>query len=76
MPKLKIAAFLLKKKLGLRSLMEVIPLDASLVKGSHGRSDVPSADQALCLGASHPITRAEDIFEEMQSHFKDTNPRA
>jgi hypothetical protein len=47
----------------------VIPLDASLVKGSHGRSDVPSADQALCLGARHPITRAEDVFEEMQSHF-------
>jgi predicted AlkP superfamily pyrophosphatase or phosphodiesterase len=73
MPKLKIAAFLLKKKLGLRALMEVIPLDASLVKGSHGRSDVPSADQALCLGAHHPITRAEDVFEEMQSHFKNTN---
>jgi hypothetical protein len=69
MPKLKIAAFLLKKKLGLRALMEVIPLDASLVKGSHGRSDVPSDDQALCLGARHPITRAEDVFGEMRSHF-------
>ncbi|WP_437757285.1 alkaline phosphatase family protein [Sorangium sp. So ce1389] len=28
---------LLKKKLGFRYLMDVIPLDASLVKGSHGR---------------------------------------
>ena len=35
-PKLKIAARLLKKKLGFRMLMDVIPLDASLVKGSHG----------------------------------------
>jgi hypothetical protein len=37
MPVLKIAAFLLKKKLGFRGLLNVIPLDASLVKGSHGR---------------------------------------
>lgn len=41
LPKLKIAATLLRKKLGFRTLMEVIPLDASLVKGSHGR--VPDA---------------------------------
>jgi predicted AlkP superfamily pyrophosphatase or phosphodiesterase len=37
LPKLKIAATLLRKKLGFRTLMNVIPLDASLVKGSHGR---------------------------------------
>jgi predicted AlkP superfamily pyrophosphatase or phosphodiesterase len=35
-PKLKIAQRLLKKKLGFRMLMDVIPLDATLVKGSHG----------------------------------------
>ncbi|WP_330961172.1 alkaline phosphatase family protein [Photobacterium sp. 53610] len=35
--KLKIAARLLQKKLGQRMLMDVIPLDTSLVKGSHGR---------------------------------------
>ncbi|MFQ5929785.1 MAG: hypothetical protein ACE5MK_08795 [Acidobacteriota bacterium] len=28
---------MLKKRLGLRYLLDVIPLDASLVKGSHGR---------------------------------------
>lgn len=32
----KLAATLLKKKLGFRTLMEFTPLDASLVKGSHG----------------------------------------
>ena len=37
-PKLKIARTLLQKKLGFRYLMDVIPLDASLVKGSHGRA--------------------------------------
>ena len=36
LPAAKIAAFLLKKKLGFRALLDVIPLDASLVKGSHG----------------------------------------
>jgi len=34
--KLKIAGKLLKKKLGFRYLMDVIPTDASLVRGSHG----------------------------------------
>ncbi|EKB48229.1 hypothetical protein B879_03185 [Cecembia lonarensis LW9] len=33
----KIGMKLLKKKLGFRYLMDVISLDASLVKGSHGR---------------------------------------
>jgi predicted AlkP superfamily pyrophosphatase or phosphodiesterase len=36
-PKLKIGWRLLKKALGFRYLMDVIPLDATLVKGSHGR---------------------------------------
>ena len=36
-PKLQIAATLLKKRLGFRYLLNVIPLDASLVRGSHGR---------------------------------------
>jgi predicted AlkP superfamily pyrophosphatase or phosphodiesterase len=34
---LKIGWILLKKRLGFRYLMDVIPLDPSLVKGSHGR---------------------------------------
>lgn len=39
-PKLRIAGKLLRKKLGFRTLMDVIPLDASLVRGSHGRTDL------------------------------------
>lgn len=68
-PKLKIAAFLLKKKLGLRALLEVIPLDATLVKGSHGRDQVPAGEQALVIGAKRPIHKAEQVFEEMLTHF-------
>lgn len=36
-PMLKIGGILAKKKAGFRQLMDVIPLDATLVKGSHGR---------------------------------------
>ena len=44
MPKVKVGLTVLKKKLGFRYLMEVIPLDASIVRGSHGRvTDDPSA---------------------------------
>jgi predicted AlkP superfamily pyrophosphatase or phosphodiesterase len=36
-PKLAVAWRVLKQKAGLRTLMDVIPLDATLVRGSHGR---------------------------------------
>jgi predicted AlkP superfamily pyrophosphatase or phosphodiesterase len=68
-PKIKIAQFLLKKKLGFRALMELIPLDSRLVKGSHGRSEVPPGEQAIVLGARKNISAAEDIFEEILTHF-------
>ena len=43
-PKLGIGWRLLKKHLGFRALMDVIPLDASMVQGSHGRmTDDPDA---------------------------------
>jgi predicted AlkP superfamily pyrophosphatase or phosphodiesterase len=48
-PKLKIAATLAKKKLGFRYLMDVIPLDAGLVKGSHGRPPVTPAEGPVVL---------------------------
>ncbi len=35
-PALRVARRLAQKKLGMRYLMDVIPLDASLIKGSHG----------------------------------------
>ena len=42
--KTKIAWRLLQKKLGFRMLMDVIPLDATLVKGSHGRRPADKKD--------------------------------
>ncbi len=40
----------LGKKLGFRTLMDFIPLDASLVKGSHGRIQLKDADKAVYIG--------------------------
>jgi predicted AlkP superfamily pyrophosphatase or phosphodiesterase len=37
-PRLRIARKLLAKNLGLRTLMDVVPLDTKLVRGSHGRA--------------------------------------
>jgi hypothetical protein len=61
-PKLKIAKFLLKKKLGFRGLLEVVPLDATLVKGAHGRDDVPEDERPVLLGSDFPVESAEDVF--------------
>ena len=52
LPKIKIGWRLLQKKLGFRMLMDVVPLDASLVKGSHG---LRARDQR-----NYPILIAED----------------
>lgn len=49
--KIRIASKLLRKKLGFRTLMDVIPLDPSLVRGSHGRPvDSPSFGPVLIGG--------------------------
>jgi predicted AlkP superfamily pyrophosphatase or phosphodiesterase len=61
LPKLRIAKFLLKKKIGLRGLLEVIPLDATLVKGSHGRDRVPDNERPVLLGTPFPVGTAEDV---------------
>ncbi len=48
-PQLKMGWKLLKKNLGFRYLMDVIPLDAALVRGSHGRTDTPPEDSPVFL---------------------------
>ena len=51
-PRAKVAFRILQKKLGFRMLMDVIPLDAGLVKGTHGRLfDDPDAGP-LVIGSS------------------------
>ncbi|GAA5497421.1 hypothetical protein Rhal01_03617 [Rubritalea halochordaticola] len=63
-PKVKAAKFLLKKKLGFRGLLDVIPLDATLVKGSHGRDKVREDEMPILASTKHgEITKAEDVFQ-------------
>jgi predicted AlkP superfamily pyrophosphatase or phosphodiesterase len=69
-PKLKIAKFLLKKKLGIRSLLEVIPLDATLVKGSHGRDKVPDSEKPVLIGSKHTVEYAHDINAAIREVFR------
>ena len=49
-PTLKVAKKLIGKKLGFRTNMDLIPLDASLVKGSHGIRTKDSLDWPIILG--------------------------
>src|SRR5688500_16777221 len=56
-PKLKVAATLAKKALGFRYLMDVIPLDASLVKGSHGRVTDMLDEGPLMISSERALIR-------------------
>lgn len=49
LPKLRLGWTLLKKKLGQRTLFDVIPLDTRLVRGSHGRIDQPPRSQPVLI---------------------------
>ena len=50
----------LQKKLGLRALVDVIPLDAQLVKGSHGLRMNDPEDQPVLIG-SGPVPSSSTI---------------
>lgn len=69
-PKLRIARRLAQKALGMRMLMDVIPLDASLVKGSHGRPTDRAEEGPLIITSQPehlpqgnvPATQVRDIL--------------
>ena len=60
LPQVTVAATLAKKKLGFRYLMRVISLDATLVKGSHGRI-TDSLDAGPVLLSSEPDAAGDPI---------------
>jgi predicted AlkP superfamily pyrophosphatase or phosphodiesterase len=73
LPKLKIAWRLLQKKLGFRMLMDVIPLDATLVKGSHGVMPANPADWPVLLTTQKDSVGCEtieatDVRDVIQRH--------
>jgi hypothetical protein len=50
-PKLKLGWTLLKRKMGMRSLMEVVPADGALVKGSHGVEPATPQEGAVIIAS-------------------------
>lgn len=67
-PKLQIAWRLLKKKLGFRMLMDLIPLDAGLVRGSHGVRPADKSNWPVLLTgnprSSGPI-ESTDVYQQI-----------
>jgi len=78
-PKIKavkamIAWRLLQKKLGFRMLMNVIPLDATLVKGSHGGGPSSTRDYPVLISSrpdliGKPMMEATDVYHVIKRHF-------
>ncbi|MFO0847540.1 MAG: alkaline phosphatase family protein [Gemmataceae bacterium] len=66
-PKLHAARRLAQKKLGFRMTMDVVPLDASIVRGSHGLPAADPQDRAILVGHGAdpgrelPMTAVRDL---------------
>jgi len=70
--KLKVAQKLLAKKLGFRTHFDVVPLDASLVRGSHGCIPSSELDWPLLVGPEESVDEkidARDVFQIIKSTF-------
>ncbi|WP_373652410.1 alkaline phosphatase family protein [Schlesneria sp. DSM 10557] len=75
-PKLRIACRLARKLLGFRYYMDVIGLDATLVKGSHGRLPTPgheTSEAPVFISSSRaietddiPMTRVKELALQLQ----------
>jgi predicted AlkP superfamily pyrophosphatase or phosphodiesterase len=67
-PKLHAARRLLQKKLGFRMTLDVVPLDASIVRGSHGLAAADPRDRPILIGhgpspgPSVPMTRVKELL--------------
>ena len=67
-PRGRAALRLLQKKLGFRTLFDVVPLDVGLVKGSHGLPAANAGDRPLLIGdgpapaeGELPMTAVRDL---------------
>ncbi len=79
-PQLKIAKFLMKKKLGFRALLDIIPLEASLVKGSHGRLNSDPNDYPVMIISEQcnlddhgDMLESTDVFHILKRMVSDRN---
>ena len=73
-PRLTAARKLMARKLGFRVLMDLIPLDAGLVRGSHGSAPASPQDAPVCLSSRDDLITADhlaptDICQLILSHL-------
>ncbi|MDQ3395705.1 MAG: alkaline phosphatase family protein, partial [Bacteroidota bacterium] len=71
----KVGLKLLKKKIGMRVLMDIIPLDDTLIKGSHGRIPESNNDRPLILSRNknhlqNDKIKAIEVFDIIMAHLK------
>ncbi|SDE79381.1 Predicted pyrophosphatase or phosphodiesterase, AlkP superfamily [Pricia antarctica] len=70
----KVGGKLLKKKLGFRTVLDIIPLDATLIKGSHGRVPEDKADYPIFISNDTTADfkdeiEATDVFGILEGHI-------
>jgi predicted AlkP superfamily pyrophosphatase or phosphodiesterase len=61
-----------RKLLGFRYLMDVIPLDATLIKGSHGSDEIPAQYYPVCItdqSPGHPTLTAPEVYDVIWNHI-------
>jgi len=70
-PKLRAARRLIQKKLGFRTIFDLVPLDAGIVRGSHGLLATNTEDKPILIGhgtkpaaAVLPMTAVRDVLLE------------
>lgn len=73
-PKLYAASRVALRKLGFRALMDVIPLDASLIKGSHGLKPEDQRDWPVIAGRRLPryesdTLAAHEVYEVIRTRL-------
>ncbi|MBA4120597.1 MAG: alkaline phosphatase family protein [Isosphaera sp.] len=62
-PTLAVGHRLIRRKLGLRTLLDVIPLDATLVRGSHGRVDPPGPSSPVLITDERPTQGEPEVID-------------
>jgi predicted AlkP superfamily pyrophosphatase or phosphodiesterase len=67
LPQLRIAARIAQKMLGFRMLMDVIPLDAALVKGTHGRAPASAEVGPLVIGSRRELAAERYAMTDVKS---------
>jgi predicted AlkP superfamily pyrophosphatase or phosphodiesterase len=73
-PMLKVGWTLARRRAGFRTLLDVIPLDATLVRGSHGRADAPGPDGPVLISRDHALVGTRplasvDVYDVLLRHL-------